>query len=135
MANSKRYANSISGRLLALTAAFALLAAGVIAVVGAGSYLSIAIPVLCSLCVIGGIFTVGLAVEDYPTQALACVLALPFVGGLYFAGLNVIAFAETGIGVALFAVAMVPLWVAARNAGAEAPSRQSHAVSGTVSSR
>jgi hypothetical protein len=108
------YMKSLSGRLACATLAFALLAAAGLAAFGDESA-PIAITAVTLVCIIGGFWTIGLAIERHGTMALALVLSLPPVAGVYYAAMHLVV-ARGALTAAIFAVlAILPIWASARS--------------------
>jgi hypothetical protein len=99
---------------LLATTAFASASAGAVALIGTASSASVAIPLVVALCVVGGIFSVGLSLDRFPAQALAMTIGLPVPFALYFAGLTQVAGMGAGVAALLLAIAVVPAWLAVR---------------------
>ncbi len=94
------------GRLFSATVSFAALSAGLLAGgIVSTSWLSVSVVVL--LIVSSMIITVGITIEQFPVVALLLLLALPPLGGIYFAGLTVVSKAGPGGAAAFILVALV----------------------------
>lgn len=105
---------STSGRALAGTGAFCLLIGSALAFVGPGGHVLPIIAITVPLCIIGGLFSVGFGVMEFPDQALAMILGLPFLGGVYSASLYLLPDSGTGVGVGLLLIAFAMLGLSAR---------------------
>jgi hypothetical protein len=85
----KSYLSAPCGRIAVGTSAWLVAATGVLAVLGPGvdtlAFLSVAVIV----GIVGFIVAVGLAIQEFGEYALALIIALPFLGGPYFAAMYV----------------------------------------------
>jgi hypothetical protein len=117
--DDRGYLASASGRIACATLAFALVAAGGIALFGNAANLPYAIPLITLVCIMGGFLATGLAIDRHGTLALAFVLSLPPVAGAYFASLYVLPGAGIAAALPLIALAAIPvvLMVRAKAAG------------------
>lgn len=122
--NLKAFFAAPSGRLFAATTALALLGAGGLALMGPETPLGL-LAMLILAIVVCSILLVGMATQQFWREALILVLALPPVGGLYFAGLTVVGEIGAVIGVPLLVLGLVPAYVAVRpKEGASSEPRQ-----------
>jgi hypothetical protein len=103
------------GRVLTSTVAFGALAAGALGLAG-GTAPAVAMPLVVLVCVVGSIMSVGLAVERFPAIALWLILGLPLAGGLYLAGVTVLAGTRSSAVIALVALGVVAAWSSATGA-------------------
>jgi hypothetical protein len=79
------YMASTGGRLMAGTAAFALLMAAAQAVLGRGSHEIVFLSIVPVLCIVGCFFGVGLSTETHGGHAAVLVVVMPIVAGPYLA--------------------------------------------------
>jgi hypothetical protein len=115
------------GRVVIGTAGILAGLAGVLAIVGPGPHFNVLAPLALICGYIGFIVAVGLSTQDFWGEAVAMILAMPLVLGLYFAGMYLVVGAGVGFGTALVAAGLVI--EASTFVGSFAPraSRQVHA--------
>jgi hypothetical protein len=113
------YLASGSGRIACATLAFALLGAAWLALFGTAANATLAIPLIVLVCIVGGFLATGLAIDRHGTLALAYLLTLPPIAGVYYAASTVLVGAGIGYAVVFAALAAVPavLLVRAKVAG------------------
>lgn len=123
------------GRLFSATMAVLAAGAGAVALIGPGPVASgFVIPALFLFGVVSAIMYVGMSLERFGGIAVVLTIALPPLGGLYYAALvGVVIHAGTGVGVVLIAMSLVPAFAALKPAprraaqterSVSAPSRQ-----------
>ena len=66
------------------------------------------------LCIVGAIPAVALATLEPTSSAAALVIGLPFIGGLYGAGLNVAVDLGSAAGILFLVLATGPAWLSVR---------------------
>jgi hypothetical protein len=110
-----KYLSEPCGRLFAGTIGLALIGAGAVAMAGPLPTSSIAVPLLTMVLVMCSIISIGLSLGRHPTIALVLILAVPPVGGFYFAGVATLGpVAGVWAGVLLLACSAIPLYAAIR---------------------
>lgn len=117
----KSFVASAGGRMACATAAVGAAGAGAVALAGAHAYA--ALVAVTFACVLGSIATVVLALEDYWREALALMLALPWIGGPYLALLHALAGAGLAAGAPLIALGFVFAALPIRHRAAGAATR------------
>ncbi len=118
-----RFRESVGGRVLFGVTAFALASAGVLALIGSGSHFFGYVSVVTLGCIVGCLAAVMHASDRHLEHALVLIVALPFVGGFYFAALNVVPGGGRALASALLLASLAPAWAAARPSRLRAPFR------------
>jgi len=98
------------GRIAGLTVALLAVAAGLLSIGTAGSHASLVNVGACMLGAVGFIYTVGMAGYEKPSVIPYILLAAPFLGGCYYAGMTVIAGKGPIVGGVFFALAAFMLF-------------------------
>jgi len=83
-------------------------------VLGTPANTPLAIAAITLGCIMGGFIATALSMERNGTLALAYLLTLPPIAGAYFAALHVLSGAGVALAVPMFALALIPLGLAAR---------------------
>jgi hypothetical protein len=100
------------GRTASGTTGFLLAAAGALAIAGPGEYTVLAIPFVLLAGVIGFIATVMLAIRCYWMESVLMLVALPYLAGLYFFGLNFVGHGGVALGLPLLVLGALAVWLA-----------------------
>jgi hypothetical protein len=110
----QKYLTAAPGRIAVATLSFAFLAAGLLLLIGPGKHVFYTLTGGVLLVATGFIISVGTAIQDYGKFAVAMVITLPFVAGIYFIGLKVL-IGKLGGGWAflLMTIGYVGAWFAA----------------------
>lgn len=101
MTKRQGYWESSSSKVAGVATGIALAAAGVVAMPSGAGHEVVAVTVACLAGIVGFLWAVGLATDAYPFHALALLLGLPFVAGLYPVGVHAIRGSGAAVGVAL----------------------------------
>ena len=101
----REYLQSTSGRIASLSLALAVIALGLTALAGPehGLYLIAGAP---PFLIVGGIFTIGLAIAAHRRAAMTLTIVLPLVAGPYGAALYAARSLGSGAGLALVAIGL-----------------------------
>lgn len=99
-----------SGRIA--SAAFSLLffLAAVLAVTGKGSVYLYVMPWVVTFGIVGFVVSVALATDEHPFGAMMQAILLPFAGGVYYAGLNMVLGAGAVVAGVMGALALCGAW-------------------------
>jgi hypothetical protein len=121
------YIWSPGGRLANGTLAFALLAAGVLAILGPGEHEIVFLAAVPLVCIVAAIFAIGLSVRDHGGHALALVVVLPIAAGPYLGFLSIAPDLGLAVAVALLLPAIMLAGVSIAGERFLAPTLADHA--------
>lgn len=111
----QRFFECDCGRLTAGLTALALLGAAALAIAPAGPLSRVLGAIGALVLVAGFIVATGLATQHFGLHAVGMMLALPVLGGLYFAALAVVAARGLPVAAPLGGLALLAAWLALRS--------------------
>lgn len=115
------YRSSLAGRIILMSTSVALAGGGAAALVGLPSFAAISAVLL--LTIAGGIFGVGLGIEEHPEATAALVIGLPFALFAYALVLQLVLADAPGTGGLLVLLGLVPMVLAFLPAGQRVATR------------